>query len=126
MLTEQSYQSSTPWVKKLKDACRTRWVDRIDSYAVFLEPSRVATVHPSLHTDLGTNWSWDGETITGFLFQLQSSFFLVAFQIIVQVLQILREVKIKLQIKAVDVVYAYKIVKKVLSTLKARRRKLGI
>ena len=66
-----------------------------------------AMVHSSLHTDLGTDWSWDGETITkanGFLFQLQSSSFLVAFQILVQVLQILREVTIKLQMKAVDVV----------------------
>lgn len=122
---------STSRVKKLKDACRTRWVERIDSYAVFLELLPAlhmclqAMVHPSLHTDLGTDWSWDGETITeanGFLFQLQSSSFLVAFQLIVQVLQILREVTIKLQMKAVDVVYAYKIVKKVMSTLKAMRR----
>ena len=27
---------TTPKAKKLKDACRTRWVKRIDSYAVFL------------------------------------------------------------------------------------------
>jgi len=54
-------------------------------------------------------------------FQLQSSSFLVSFQILVQVLQILREVTIKLQMKAVDVVYAYKIVKRVVSTLKAMR-----
>lgn len=89
---------STPRVKKLKDACRIRWVERINSCAVFLELLPAlhmclqAMVHPSLHTDLGTDWSWDGETIikaNGFVFQLQSSSFLVAFQIIVQVLQIL-------------------------------------
>ena len=122
---------STPRVKKLKDACRTRWVERIDSYAVFLELLPAlhmclqAMVHPSLHTELSTDWSWDGETITkanGFLFQLQSSSFLISFQILVQVLQILREVTVKLQMKAVDVVYAYKIVKRVVSTLKAIRR----
>ena len=54
---------STPRVKKLRDACRTRWVERIDSYAVFLELLPAlhmcvqAMVHPSLHTDLGTDWS---------------------------------------------------------------------
>ena len=35
---------STPKAKKLKDACRTCWVQRIDSYAVFLE------LLPALHT----------------------------------------------------------------------------
>lgn len=76
---------STPRVKKLKDACRARWVERIDSYAVFLE------LLPALHQAMvhGTDWSCDGETITkanGFLFQLQSSSFLIYFQILVQVL----------------------------------------
>ena len=27
----------SPKAKKLKDACRTRWVERIDPYIVFLE-----------------------------------------------------------------------------------------
>ena len=121
---------STPKAKKLKDACRTHWVERIDSHAVFLELlpavhlSLKAMVHPHLHEELGRDWSWDGETITkanGFLFQLQSPSFLVSFQILVQVLQILRELTIKLQMKAVDVVQAYKMVKKVVSTLKSLR-----
>ena len=34
---------STTKAKKLKDACRTRWVQRIDSYAVFLD------LLPALH-----------------------------------------------------------------------------
>ena len=122
---------STPKAKKLKDACRTRWVQRIDSYAVFLEllpalhTCLEAMVHPISHAELGTNWSWDGETITkanGFLFQLQSSTFLVAFQILIQVLHILRELTMKLQMQPIDVVYAYKMVSSVVSTLKALRR----
>ena len=109
---------STTKAKKLKDACRTRGVQRIDSYAVFLDLLPAlhlclkAMVNPHLHEELGINWSWDGETITkanGFLFQLQSSSFLVSFQILVQLLQILRELTIKLQMKAVDVVQAYKL-----------------
>ena len=122
----------TSKVRKLKDSCRTRWVERIDSYAVFLE------LLPALHTylqamvdhnaypDLGTDWKWDGETTTkasGFLFQLQSSTFFVSFQILIQFFQILREVTIKLQMKAVDVVYAYKMVEGVVSILKSMRRR---
>lgn len=80
---------STSKAKKLKDAGKTRWVERIDSYAVFLEllPAvhlslkAMAMVHPHLHEELGRDWSWDGETITkanGFFFQLQSPSFLVS------------------------------------------------
>ena len=52
---------STPKAKKLKDACRTRWVERINSYAVFLELLPAihlcleAMVHPHLHQHLGTD-----------------------------------------------------------------------
>ena len=86
--------------RKLKDACRTRWVYRIDSYVVFLELLPAvhavldAIVHPSMHQELGTDWNWDGESImkvNGFLFQLQSSSFLLAFKIFVHILYILKE-----------------------------------
>ena len=81
-------------------------------------------VHPASHPELGTDWSWDGETITkanGFLYQLQSSTFLVAFQTLLQVLQALRKLTVKLQMQAIDVVYAYKMVNSVVSVLKALR-----
>ena len=45
----------------------------------------------------------------------------MSFQILVQVLQILRELTIKLQLKAIDVVSAYKLVDKVVSTLKSMK-----
>lgn len=83
-----------------------------------------AMVHPELHPELGTHWNWDGEVITkanGFLFQLQSPLFLVSFQILLQVFQILRELTIKLQSRAIDVVSAYKLVKSVISTLISMR-----
>ena len=78
----------TPRAMKLKDVCRTRWVERIEAYATFLDLlvplhlSLEAMVHPTSHSDLGTDWSWDGETITranGFLFQLNSSSFFGSF-----------------------------------------------
>lgn len=71
-------------------------------------------VNESALPDLGTDWSWDGETITkanGFLFQLESPTFLVSFQILIQFFQILRVVTVNLQRKAADVVYAYNVVK---------------
>lgn len=63
--------------KKLKDSYRTRWVEHIECYSVFLEllPAIDQTlkvmVHPSLHAELGNDWNWDGDTITkanGFFF----------------------------------------------------------
>ena len=105
-------------------------MERVDSYSVFLEllpalhKCLQAMVNPCAHADLGTDWSWDGETITkanGFLFQLESPTFLVSFQILIQLFQIIRDVTVNLQRKAADVVYAYKTVKGVVSTLKSIR-----
>ena len=116
--------------RKLKDACRTRWVYRIDSYVVFLEllPAVHAVLeaiaHPSMHPELGTEWNWDGDSITkanGFLFQLQSPSFLIAFKILLRILYILRELTVKLQMQAIDVTYAYQQVTSVVSTLKKMR-----
>ena len=50
--------------KKLKDACRTCWIQRIDSYAVFLEllpalhTTFQAMVIPRQYEDFGTDWNW--------------------------------------------------------------------
>ena len=102
--------------KKLKDACRTRSVEQIDSYNVFLDllpavrACLQALTNPNQHEEFGTQWSWDGETITkanGFLYQLQSSSFLICLNILMQVLHILRELTLKLQMRAIDVAYAY-------------------
>ena len=116
--------------RKLKDACRTRWVYRIDSYVVFLELLPAvhavldAIVHPSMHQELGTDWNWDGESVTkanGFLFQLQSPSFLIAFKILLRILYVLRELTVKLQMQAIDVTYAYKQVNSAVTTLKKMR-----
>ena len=123
---------STPKAKKLKDSCRTRWVERINSYTVFVELLPAlhlcleAMVHPELHPDFGTGWNWDGETISkanGFLFQLQSPLFLISLQIL---LQLLREPTIKLQSRAIDVVSAYKLLNRVVLTLESIRSRSEI
>ena len=116
--------------KKLKDACRTRWVERIDSYSVFLDllpavhRTLLAMVNPNEFPDLGTNWAWDGETITkanGFLHQLHSSSFLISVKVLLEVMCCLRGLTKKLQLQAIDVFYAYKQITSVLSTLKSMR-----
>ena len=113
-----------PKAKKLKDACRTRWIERIDLYIVFLE--LIPAVHKTLQamtspvdfSDLG-DWSWDSETVTkasGFLYQLESSSFLITFIILLEVLSNLRGLTCKLQMEAIDVLYAHKQVKQVTTT----------
>lgn len=118
--------------KKLKDACRTRWVQRVDSYAVFEEllpavhTTLQAMVYPRQFEELGIDWNWDSETTTkanGYLFQLESSSFLICFKILLKVLCYLREITIKLQMEAIDVAYAYKQVCVVVTTLKDMRSK---
>ena len=82
-----------------------------------------AIVHPSIHQELGTDWNWDGESITkanGFLFQLHSPSFLIAFKIL-RILYLLRELTVKLQMQAINVTYAYHQVTSVVSTLKKMR-----
>ena len=109
-------------------------MERIDAYANFLEllPAVVlafqAISHPSLHCELGTDWN-DGETITkanGFLYQLQSSTFLIVFHILLKVLQVLRELTIKLQMQAMDVLHAYNSVEGALSTIKVMRQESDV
>ena len=118
---------SLPQAKKLKDVCRTRWVERIDSYTTFLDLHEAvhatlnAMVYPSLYSNFGT-WNWDGEKANGFLFQLQSSTFLAAFHILLQVMQVLKELTLKLQMQAIDVVYAYNAVQSVVTTMNFLRQ----
>ena len=116
--------------KKLKDACRTRWVQRVDSYVVFEEllpavhTTLQAIAHPRQFEELGSDWNWDGESITkanGFLYQLESSSFLICFRSLLKLLSYLREITIKLQMRAIDVAHAYKEISSVASTLNSMR-----
>ena len=122
--------ASPPNAKKLKDACQTRWIQRIDSYAVFLQLlpalhiTLQAMVCPNLYESLGTDWKWDTDTITkanGFLYQLESSSFLVCFKILLEVLTNLRCLTVKLQQRAVDVLSAYKEVESVIAMMRFMR-----
>lgn len=76
---------------------------------------------PGEYESLGIDWNWDGETISktnGFLYQLESSSFLISFKILLEILSSLRALTLKLQMQAIDVLYAYKEVKNTIKSLK--------
>ena len=109
--------------KKLKDLCKTRWVQRIDSYAVFydLYVSIIKTMEAisTCSSEYG-EWSWDTETLTkarGFLHQLVSFEFLVTFNVTMRVLSSLRSLTVKLQKKSIDILAAYEHVSEVITDL---------
>ncbi len=83
-------------------------------------------IFPKQYEDSGTHWSWDSDTISkadGFYFQLQSSSFLVGFKILLKVLSCLRALTLKLQMQAIDVIYAYKQVQSVILSFMEMRAK---
>ena len=59
----------TAHAKKLKDTCKTRWIQHIDSYTVFVEllpalhTTLQAMICPANFIELGTDWGWDAETL---------------------------------------------------------------
>ena len=86
-----------------------------------------AMVYPRQFEELGTDWNWDGKTTTkanGYLFQLESSSFIICFKILLKILSYLREITLKLQMEAINAAYAYKQVSSVVTTLMDMRNKL--
>lgn len=107
---------------KLKDLCRTRWVQRIDSYTVFydLYPCIIKTMEAISLAGGTSEWSWDSETLTkarGFLHQLLSFQFLITFYVTMTVLSSLRILTVKLQKKSNDILAAYDLVGEVITNL---------
>ena len=112
-----------------KDLCRTRWVQRIDSYTVFddLYPFIIKAMEAISFTGGNSEWLWDTETLTkarGFLHQLQSFEFFVTFQVTLRVLSSLRSLTIKLQKKSQDTLI--KLQKKSQDTLAAYEEVGGV
>jgi len=109
--------------KKLKDAWSTHWIQQIDSHIVFLElipaVNKIMT-SPTYFTDLG-NCNWDGETVAkanGFLYQMESSSFLVSFIILLEILSNLRDPNANSRWE----LHAHREVKRVITTFEKIRR----
>ena len=104
---------------KLKDVCRTRWVQRVDAFIVFYELYfviiKTMQAISTRNTEYG-EWSWDDKTNTkanGFLGQLTNFQFLVSFYVTMTVLSSLRGVTVKLQKRSTDILRAYEQVSEV-------------
>ena len=91
--------------QKLKDVCRTRWIECIDSFTTFYDFSLYilktleAITMPRTHSEFG-QWLWDSEITTnanGFLHQVTNVIFLVTFCTTMTVLSIIHGLTIKLQ-----------------------------
>ena len=83
-----------------------------------------AMVSPSQYENLHCDWNWDVDTVvkaSGFVHHIESTSFLVAFKVLLEVLTNLRGLTTKLQMQAVDVFYAYKEVVQVVDRLKNMR-----
>ena len=115
---------------KLKDLCRTRWIQRHEAYETFYElyPYIVkvleAIVYGNTEDVGGGNWSWDSETKTkanGLLHTLCSFEFVIAMMCVLKILCIIRPLSIKLQRKTNDIVLAYSMIKDVTDSLQEVR-----
>ena len=118
--------------KKLKNLCKSRWIQRIDSYTVFydLYASIIKTMESicACSSEYG-EWSWDMETLTkarGFLHQLVSLEFLVTFNVTMKILSSLRALSLKLQKKSNDILAAYEAVPDVVTDLEQLKTNLPV
>lgn len=117
----ESNISSDSDKKKLKDLCKTRWIERIDTYATFFDlfPSIIITLE-AISTGRDSNWNWDAESrlkASGFLHQITSFQFLVAASITMRILSLLRGITVKLQRSYSDILKAHELVSEVHSNL---------
>lgn len=103
---------------KIRDLCRTRWVERHEAYETFalLLPSIVKTFEVILdeqqHKQYSTEtpWNWDRETLqkaNGFYHTCCSFQFLIALIVTMKTLAVIKPISIKLQKKSNDIVKAY-------------------
>ena len=114
--------------KKLKDAYRTRLVERRFICCFFslfsaLVTALQAIVSPNAHLEFG-EWSWDQDTTTianGFLHCIISSTFFVAAKILAHLLASLQGLNVKLQGRSTDILEAYSLVSEVQTNLRLCR-----
>ena len=116
--------------QKLRDLCRTRWVQHHEAYEAFTElyPSVIdmlcIMLHEEDHTETYGRWNWDRETLTraASLHTIPTSFeFLVPLVAASNALSSVRPLSAKLQRKAPDIVKAYSLVSSTIADLEHLR-----
>ena len=115
-------------IHKLKDLCRTRWIERIDALNRFqnLYPSIVACME-SIKLEGGGKWSSDSITdASTLLLAITTTGFVCALVVTVKCLQYLLGLTRSLQAEAKDIVAAVGEVNNVIMTFKDVRRNIDM
>ena len=106
--------------KKLKDLCRTRWVERHEAFEVFADLFIVIVSYLEEISSAGTGWNRD--TNSDAQLALSPFSFIVALLTTQDVLSYTKGLSIKLQGRSMDVVKAHHAIEEVKSTLRHARR----
>ena len=125
LLLKLTDESDIPNVekKKLKDCCRTRWVQRVDSFEIFLQMFKVvcrALNHISENVD--THWNADSIILASCYFMGVHNFgFLINLIVVCEVMMYARALTIRLQSRKNDIAKSFVHVKTVEQTLQKVR-----
>ena len=106
--------------KKMKELCRTRWVERHDAFEVFLDLF-LPTVSCLEEIALSQPADWNRETRSdahSFLLSMSQFTFVVALVVTQKVLSYTKELSVKLQGRYVDVVCAHREIETIRATVK--------
>ena len=106
---------------KIRDLCRTRWVERHEANETFAQllPSIVKTFevildeHQHHQYSLETPWNWDRETVqkaSGCYHTCCSFQFLISLIVAIKTLAVIKPISVKLQKKSNDIVKAYNMI----------------
>ena len=117
---------------KIRDLCRTRWVERHIAYETFilLFPVVVKTLevilHEEEHQQYGTEtpWNWDRDTLSkasSYYHAICSFQFIVSLVVTMKTLAIIKPISVKLQKKSNDIIQAYKMISRTEEELRDAR-----
>ena len=131
-LLERFIEVNQPDVRKqkLRDLCRTRWIQCLEAYKAFMElyPSTVEALDVMLHEhakrEKCSEWNWNRETLSranGLSHVLCSFEFLVALVCASNALVYVKLLSVKLQRKSNDIVKAYGLVESIIEDLEVVR-----
>ena len=101
--------------KKLKELCRTRWVERHDAFAIFLDFLKPLLVWlEGIDRNDGNHWNRESHSdVYSLLLALQKFSFVVLLVITREVLAIMKPLSVQLQGSYIDIARAYSNVKQV-------------
>ena len=112
--------------KKLKDCCRTRWVQRVDSFTIFLDLFKViCNALSHISEDVGGNWNSDSITLAScHLLPICNFEFIINLVVVSELMMYTRSLTVRLQSRKMDISKAFCHVKTLESTLAMIRDKV--